>query len=47
MAVKITFNYEPVQPDPDDSTGMEESEFISVTDHLMQIGADDIEIDAG
>lgn len=45
MPVKVTFMYEPGEPDADDRTGMSENEYNELTDALMQIGADNIEIE--
>lgn len=42
MSVKISFNYEPDEPDDTDRTGMSEEEYLQLTDALMQLGADDI-----
>jgi hypothetical protein len=47
MAVKVTFDYEPDDPDPKDSTGMSSDEYEELHEHLMSIGADNIEIRRG
>lgn len=45
MTVVIKFNYEPDEPDDDDSTGLSSDEFDRVSDRLMEgFGADNIEI---
>ncbi len=41
--VKITFVYEPDEPDEDDATGMSEDEYTRVTDAVMQLGGCDIQ----
>jgi hypothetical protein len=43
--VKVTFEYEPDEPDDSDSTGLSEAEFVRVNDALMSIGADNIEFE--
>lgn len=44
--VKITFNYEPDEPDDDDETGVSEAEYTKVTEILMeQIGAENIKFE--
>src|SRR5215831_15283634 len=44
MAVKVTFTYEPDEPE-DDPTGMSEDEFQRVFDAVMAIGGEDIKIE--
>jgi hypothetical protein len=45
MTVKVSFNYEPDEPDDNDPTGVSEEEHSSLTDKLaMEFGADNIEI---
>lgn len=46
MTVKISFNYEPDEPDEDDSTGMSLEEYERVTEHLMSsVGAESIQVE--
>lgn len=44
--VNVSFKYEPDEPDPEDGTGMSADEFERLTEQLMALGADDIEIEA-
>lgn len=45
MTVRISFDYEPKEPDDDDRTGVSEDEFSWVSDLLMErFGAENIEI---
>ena len=43
--VRITFDYEPDEPDPSDSTGMSEGEHLRVTEALMELGAMNVRIE--
>lgn len=43
--VKVTFKYEPDEPDDDDATGVSEDEHNRLMDQLMQLGAEDITIE--
>lgn len=43
--VRISFDYYPDEPDPDDSTGMSEDEHIDLMEKLSALGADGIEIE--
>ena len=45
MSVKVTFTYEPDDPDDDDSTGMSAEEHDQLHDQLMSLGADNIIIE--
>jgi hypothetical protein len=45
MKVKVTFEYEPEEPDEGDRSGMSEEEFMRLMDDLMALGANDIEIE--
>jgi hypothetical protein len=45
MAVTVTFTYEPDDPDDGDRTGMSMEEHDSLTEALMALGADNIEIE--
>lgn len=42
MTVLVKFEYEPEQPDDDDSTGMASEEFDDLHDRLVALGADNI-----
>ena len=42
--VKVTFNYEPDDPDDDDATGMSSDEYDQLYDALISLGADNVEI---
>lgn len=44
MSVKVTFVYEPDEPE-DDPTGMSQAEFERLYDQLMRLGGDDIQIE--
>lgn len=45
--VRVTFTIilDPADADPNDATGMTEEAFVSLNEDLMQLGADDIEVD--
>jgi len=43
--VRVSFDYYPSDPDPDDSTGMSEAEYIQLNNQLAMLGADDVEIE--
>lgn len=42
--VKVSFDYEPDEPDDEDNSGMSEEEFERVMDACMAIGGTDIRI---
>jgi hypothetical protein len=44
MAVKVTFTYEPDEPD-DHSAGMSEEEYQRLMEQLMALGAEDINVE--
>lgn len=44
MSVRVTFTYEPDDPDDDDPTGVSEAEHQELMDHLLALGAEDVEI---
>lgn len=43
--VKVSFDYEPDEPDDDDRSGMSEEEFQRVMDACMALGGHDIQIE--
>lgn len=47
MRVKVSFDFEPENPDDDDSTGMEVAEYETLTEGLMELGATNIQISKG
>ena len=44
MTCIVTFEYEPMDPDDDDPTGISEEEYNDLCEKLMILGADDIAI---
>lgn len=42
--VKVTFKYDPEEPDDGDRTGMSNEEFERLHDSLTELGAEDIEM---
>lgn len=42
--VRISFDYVPDEPDGEDSTGMSEPEYVRLQDALIDLGADNVEI---
>lgn len=42
--VRVTFDYDPRDPDPSDETGMGEEEYLDLNDRLAALGADNIVI---
>lgn len=45
MKVRVSFDYYPEQPDPDDETGMSEEEHVDLMDKLAALGADDVQME--
>lgn len=45
MKVRVSFDYYPDDPDPDDSTGLSSEEHEDLMGKLMQLGADDVQIE--
>jgi hypothetical protein len=46
MAVRVTFVYDPAEPDPNDRTGVSEVEFNTMNEELMQrYGAHEIDFE--
>lgn len=43
--IKITFIYEPDEPDDDDATGLSEDEYGRVMDAIMALGGTDIQFE--
>lgn len=43
--VRVSFDYEPDEPDPGDRTGMSEAEHDRLFDRLLSLGADDVKIE--
>jgi hypothetical protein len=44
-SVRVTFNYVPDDPDPDDHTGCSAEEFDRLMDELQQLGATDVKVE--
>lgn len=44
LKVKVSFDYYPDEPDPDDETGMSEDEFNDMMEKVLALGGDDIQI---
>lgn len=44
MVVRVTFEYEPDEPDEGDSTGMSEAEYLRLHERLSALGATDVSI---
>lgn len=42
--VTVTFKYHPTDPDPADRSGLSEVEYEELTEKLMMLGGEDIEI---
>lgn len=45
LKVKVSFDYYPDEPDPEDPTGMSEDEHNDLMQKVMELGADNIEIE--
>lgn len=45
LKVRVSFDFYPDEPDPDDETGMSDEEHLALMDHLAQLGADNVEIE--
>jgi hypothetical protein len=44
--VRVTFYFEPEDPDPSDPTGISEDEYNDLMDRLIELGAEDVEVRA-
>lgn len=42
---RVTFDFEPDEPDDDDSTGMSEAEYLRLSEQLAELGATNIKIE--
>jgi hypothetical protein len=45
MKVRVSFDYYPDDPDPDDSTGMSEAEHEALMNKVMSLGGDDMQVE--
>ena len=43
--VRVSFVYEPDEPDEDDDTGVSNEEFEKISDALMMFGAEDVKFE--
>ena len=40
--VRVSFDYCPDEPDPDDSSGLSEDEYMRLMDQLQELGAENV-----